>query len=147
MSKTLKPVCGFPFDQWGKMVTDIRKCSGGSSGFAPKRWLRTNASLRQAELRCPAEPPGPLRFLPLSSFVFEFFSHFLLPFHHRFRLQYFNNEKYEAERYDGFLKSYESASLKTTTTLAMLNFGQSAIFSVGLTGIMLLASQGIAAGG
>lgn len=28
----------------------------------------------------------------------------------------------------------------------MLNFGQSAIFSVGLTGIMLLASKGIAAG-
>lgn len=63
------------------------------------------------------------------------------------RLQYFNNEKYEAERYDGFLKTYETASLKTTTTLAMLNFGQSAIFSVGLTGIMLLASQGITAGG
>lgn len=61
-------------------------------------------------------------------------------------LQYFNNEKYEAERYDGFLKTYESASLKTTSTLAMLNFGQSAIFSVGLTGIMLLASKGIAAG-
>ncbi|KAM3613142.1 uncharacterized protein V6R79_021302 [Siganus canaliculatus] len=61
-------------------------------------------------------------------------------------VKYFNNEKYEAERYDGFLKSYESASLKTTSTLAMLNFGQSAIFSVGLTGIMLLASQGIAAG-
>lgn len=63
------------------------------------------------------------------------------------RLQYFNNEKYEAERYDGYLKIYESASLKTTSTLAMLNFGQSAIFSVGLTGIMLLASKGIAAGG
>ncbi|XP_068615296.1 iron-sulfur clusters transporter ABCB7, mitochondrial [Brachionichthys hirsutus] len=61
-------------------------------------------------------------------------------------VKYFNNEKYEAERYDGFLKSYESASLKTTSTLAMLNFGQSAIFSVGLTGIMLLASKGIAAG-
>lgn len=72
---------------------------------------------------------------------------FLLSFRHCFRPQYFNNEKYEAERYDGFLKNYESASLKTTTTLAMLNFGQSAIFSVGLTGIMLLASQGIAAGG
>lgn len=28
----------------------------------------------------------------------------------------------------------------------MLNFGQSAIFSVGLTAIMLLASKGIAAG-
>lgn len=61
-------------------------------------------------------------------------------------LQYFNNEKYEAERYDGYLKTYETASLKTTSTLAMLNFGQSAIFSVGLTGIMLLASKGIAAG-
>ncbi|XP_076594684.1 iron-sulfur clusters transporter ABCB7, mitochondrial isoform X1 [Chaetodon auriga] len=61
-------------------------------------------------------------------------------------VKYFNNEKYEAEKYDGYLKSYELASLKTTSTLAMLNFGQSAIFSVGLTGIMLLASQGIAAG-
>ncbi|XP_069553137.1 iron-sulfur clusters transporter ABCB7, mitochondrial [Brachyistius frenatus] len=61
-------------------------------------------------------------------------------------VKYFNNEKYEAERYDGFLKIYESSSLKTTSTLAMLNFGQSAIFSVGLTGIMLLASKGIAAG-
>uniref|UniRef100_A0A1A7WDI2 Iron-sulfur clusters transporter ABCB7, mitochondrial n=1 Tax=Iconisemion striatum TaxID=60296 RepID=A0A1A7WDI2_9TELE len=61
-------------------------------------------------------------------------------------VKYFNNEKYEAERYDEFLKIYESSSLKTTSTLAMLNFGQSAIFSVGLTAIMLLASEGIAAG-
>uniref|UniRef100_A0AAY4DH13 Iron-sulfur clusters transporter ABCB7, mitochondrial n=1 Tax=Denticeps clupeoides TaxID=299321 RepID=A0AAY4DH13_9TELE len=61
-------------------------------------------------------------------------------------VKYFNNEKYEAERYDGFLKIYESASLKTTSTLAMLNFGQSAIFSMGLTAIMVLASKGIMAG-
>ncbi|XP_077466286.1 iron-sulfur clusters transporter ABCB7, mitochondrial-like [Stigmatopora argus] len=61
-------------------------------------------------------------------------------------VKYFNNEHYEAEKYDSFLKSYESSSLKTTSTLAMLNFGQSAIFSVGLTGIMVLASKGIAAG-
>ncbi|KAJ8254896.1 hypothetical protein GJAV_G00198570 [Gymnothorax javanicus] len=61
-------------------------------------------------------------------------------------VKYFNNEKYEAERYDGFLKIYESSSLKTTSTLAMLNFGQSAIFSIGLTSIMVLASQGIMAG-
>uniref|UniRef100_A0A8B9YP33 Iron-sulfur clusters transporter ABCB7, mitochondrial n=1 Tax=Bos mutus grunniens TaxID=30521 RepID=A0A8B9YP33_BOSMU len=59
---------------------------------------------------------------------------------------YFNNENYEAQRYDGFLKTYEAASLKSTSTLAMLNFGQSAIFSVGLTAIMVLASQGIVAG-
>lgn len=36
--------------------------------------------------------------------------------------------------------------MKSTSTLAMLNFGQSAIFSVGLTAIMVLASQGIVAG-
>lgn len=61
-------------------------------------------------------------------------------------VKYFNNEKYEAQRYDGFLKTYETASLKSTSTLAMLNFGQNAIFSVGLTAIMVLASQGIVAG-
>ncbi|KAL2077584.1 hypothetical protein ACEWY4_027088 [Coilia grayii] len=61
-------------------------------------------------------------------------------------VKYFNNEKYEAERYDSFLKVYESSSLKTTSTLAMLNFGQSTIFTVGLTAIMVLASQGIMAG-
>uniref|UniRef100_A0A1A8CAC3 Iron-sulfur clusters transporter ABCB7, mitochondrial n=1 Tax=Nothobranchius kadleci TaxID=1051664 RepID=A0A1A8CAC3_NOTKA len=61
-------------------------------------------------------------------------------------VKYFNNEKYEAERYDEFLKIYESSSLKTTSTLAMLNFGQNAIFSVGLTAIMLLASKSITAG-
>uniref|UniRef100_A0A8C9NU35 Iron-sulfur clusters transporter ABCB7, mitochondrial n=1 Tax=Serinus canaria TaxID=9135 RepID=A0A8C9NU35_SERCA len=61
-------------------------------------------------------------------------------------VKYFNNEKYEAQRYDEFLKTYEKASLKTTSTLALLNFGQSAIFSVGLTAIMVLASQGIIAG-
>ncbi|TRZ01031.1 hypothetical protein DNTS_034923 [Danionella cerebrum] len=61
-------------------------------------------------------------------------------------VKYFNNEKYEASRYDGFLKVYESASLKTTSTLAMLNFGQNAIFSVGLTTIMVLASNGIITG-
>uniref|UniRef100_A0A2K6LK28 Iron-sulfur clusters transporter ABCB7, mitochondrial n=2 Tax=Rhinopithecus bieti TaxID=61621 RepID=A0A2K6LK28_RHIBE len=60
-------------------------------------------------------------------------------------VKYFNNERYEAQRYDGFLKTYETASLKSTSTLAMLNFG-SAIFSVGLTAIMVLASQGIVAG-
>ncbi|XP_045360683.1 iron-sulfur clusters transporter ABCB7, mitochondrial isoform X3 [Camelus bactrianus] len=61
-------------------------------------------------------------------------------------VKYFNNENYEAQRYDEFLKTYETASLKSTSTLAMLNFGQSAIFSIGLTAIMVLASQGIMAG-
>lgn len=61
-------------------------------------------------------------------------------------VKYFNNEKYEAERYDKVLQKYEVASLKTASSLALLNFGQNAIFSIGLTGIMLLAAQEIVKG-
>lgn len=61
-------------------------------------------------------------------------------------VKYFNNEKYEAKQYDEVLKKYEAASLKTASSLAMLNFGQGAIFSVGLSAIMLMASQQIAQG-
>ena len=66
--------------------------------------------------------------------------------HFFFPLQYFNNEKYEADRYDLSLRKYEVASLKTTTSLAGLNWGQQAIFSAGLTAIMYLATQGIVGG-
>ncbi|KAF8774247.1 iron-sulfur clusters transporter ABCB7, mitochondrial-like [Argiope bruennichi] len=58
-------------------------------------------------------------------------------------VKYFNNELYEAEQYDKALAKYEAASLKTTTSLAMLNFGQNAIFSAALTTIMVMASHGI----
>ena len=46
-------------------------------------------------------------------------------------VKYFNNETYEAEIYDKSLIRYEKASLKTSETLALLNFGQNAIFSAG----------------
>lgn len=61
-------------------------------------------------------------------------------------LQYFNNEKYEADRYDSSLKKYEEASLKTSTSLALLNFGQNAIFSGALSLIMVLAAKQIVQG-
>ncbi|XP_076247107.1 iron-sulfur clusters transporter ABCB7, mitochondrial-like [Calliopsis andreniformis] len=61
-------------------------------------------------------------------------------------VKYFNNEKFEAERYDESLKKYEAASLKTSTSLAMLNFGQNAIFSAALSLIMVLASKDIMQG-
>ena len=60
--------------------------------------------------------------------------------------QYFNNEKYEAEKYDVQLQKYEKASLKTTTSLALLNWGQNAIFSVGITAVMVMAANNIMAG-
>ena len=61
-------------------------------------------------------------------------------------VKFFNNEAYEAAQYDACLAKYETASLNTTTSLALLNWGQNAIFSCGLTAIMLLASGGITAG-
>jgi ATP-binding cassette, subfamily B (MDR/TAP), member 7 len=61
-------------------------------------------------------------------------------------VKYFNNERYEAERYDNVLKKYEDASLKTSSSLALLNFGQNAIFSVALSAIMLMAANDIAHG-
>jgi len=63
-----------------------------------------------------------------------------------FSFQYFNNENYETERYDKILARYEEKSLKTLQSLAVLNWGQNFIFSVGLTLIMVLASNQIMAG-
>jgi len=61
-------------------------------------------------------------------------------------VKYFNNEDYETARYDTSLRKYEAASLKTTTSLALLNFGQGMIFSAALAGIMVMASRDILAG-
>ncbi|CAF9920318.1 MAG: Iron-sulfur clusters transporter atm1, mitochondrial [Heterodermia speciosa] len=61
-------------------------------------------------------------------------------------VKYFNNEKYEVGRYDAALKSYESASIKVTTSLAFLNSGQNLIFSSALGAMMYLAADGVAAG-
>lgn len=62
-------------------------------------------------------------------------------------MQYFNNEQYEADKYDCILSKYEAAALKNSTSLSFLNFGQSAVFSVALTALMVMASQGIVQGG
>ncbi|CAJ0594372.1 unnamed protein product [Cylicocyclus nassatus] len=61
-------------------------------------------------------------------------------------VKYFNNEEFEADRYDYYLQKFERASLKTTSSLALLNFTQNAIFSAGLIGVMYLAAHKIAAG-
>ncbi|CAH0386894.1 unnamed protein product [Bemisia tabaci] len=61
-------------------------------------------------------------------------------------VKYFGNEQYEADRYDKVLRKYEAASLKTSTSLAMLNFGQNAIFSGAMSIAMVLAAKQIAAG-
>ncbi|GAU46637.1 hypothetical protein TSUD_246630 [Trifolium subterraneum] len=58
-------------------------------------------------------------------------------------VKYFNNEGYETDHYDKYLKRYEDAALKTQHSLALLNFGQNAIFSAALSTAMVLCSHGI----
>ncbi|KAI9089612.1 iron-sulfur clusters transporter ATM1 [Phlyctochytrium arcticum] len=61
-------------------------------------------------------------------------------------VKYFSNEKFEMKRYDKSLAKYEEAAIKTVQSLAFLNAGQSAIFSIAVTTVMWMASQGIVAG-
>ncbi|RMZ87539.1 hypothetical protein DV736_g5228, partial [Chaetothyriales sp. CBS 134916] len=61
-------------------------------------------------------------------------------------VKYFNNEKFEVNRYDKALKKYEDASIKVTTSLAFLNSGQNIIFSSALATMMYMAANGVAAG-
>jgi ABC-type transport system involved in Fe-S cluster assembly fused permease/ATPase subunit len=60
-------------------------------------------------------------------------------------VKYFNNEEYEAKRYDENLQNYESAAVSTEASLGVLNIGQSFIIAVAVTALMVLASQGVVA--
>ena len=46
-------------------------------------------------------------------------------------------------RYDAAMAGYERAALKTSYSLAFLNFGQSFIITCGLVGVMILAAVGV----
>jgi ATP-binding cassette, subfamily B, heavy metal transporter len=58
-------------------------------------------------------------------------------------VKYFGNEKHEADRYDTAMGRYEGAAVKTWVSLAGLNAGQAAIFSIGLTLVMVMATLAI----
>lgn len=61
-------------------------------------------------------------------------------------VKYFGNEDYEARRYDENLAVWEDAAVKNQTSLAVLNFGQGAIIAIGVTWLMIMASQGVVDG-
>ncbi|MGY4216186.1 ABC-type transport system involved in Fe-S cluster assembly fused permease/ATPase subunit [Bradyrhizobium sp. USDA 4522] len=58
-------------------------------------------------------------------------------------VKYFGAEEREARRYDRSMERYEQASVKTYTSLAVLNTGQAIIFTAGLTATMLMCAFGI----
>ena len=61
-------------------------------------------------------------------------------------VKYFNNEAWEARRYDEQLIKWEDAATRSQTTLAFLNLGQAAIIALGVTAMMWRAADGVVAG-
>jgi ATP-binding cassette subfamily B protein len=61
-------------------------------------------------------------------------------------VKYFNNEEFEAKRYDESLQRLRSARLKAQTTLSMLNTGQQLIIAIGLVAMLWRATLGVVEG-
>src|ERR1700678_2585868 len=61
-------------------------------------------------------------------------------------VKYFSAEAREAQRYDRSMARYEDASIKAYTSLAVLNAGQAAIFTIGLAAAMVMCVYGIESG-
>jgi ABC-type transport system involved in Fe-S cluster assembly fused permease/ATPase subunit len=59
-------------------------------------------------------------------------------------VKYFGNEDHEAGRFDQALRAYEHAAVKSGTSLAILNIGQSVIITIGVTVAMIMAGYGVA---
>jgi ATP-binding cassette subfamily B protein len=61
-------------------------------------------------------------------------------------VKYFGAETREAQRYDRSMARYEAMSVKTYTSLTVLNAGQAVIFTGGLTAVMMMSIAGIRSG-
>ncbi|MCU0827360.1 MAG: ABC transporter ATP-binding protein/permease [Tabrizicola sp.] len=61
-------------------------------------------------------------------------------------VKYFNAEAREADRYDGAMRQYEAAAVKTGLSLSFLNVGQSFLITTGLVIVMAMSALGVRAG-
>jgi ATP-binding cassette subfamily B protein len=61
-------------------------------------------------------------------------------------VKYFSNERFEQARYDENLQRLEKASIKSQTSLSVLNLGQSLIIAVTVTLLVWRATAGVVAG-
>ncbi|MEO5606695.1 MAG: ABC transporter ATP-binding protein/permease [Polaromonas sp.] len=61
-------------------------------------------------------------------------------------VKYFNNEEFEAKRYDENLVRYRTAAITSQKTLSLLNAGQQLIIALGLVAMLWRATQGVVDG-
>ncbi|MHA1528283.1 MAG: ABCB family ABC transporter ATP-binding protein/permease, partial [Alphaproteobacteria bacterium] len=61
-------------------------------------------------------------------------------------VKYFGAEGREAARYDGAMRGYEDAAIKTSVSLGLLNAGQSAIIVSGMVAVMAMTALEVQAG-
>ena len=61
-------------------------------------------------------------------------------------VKYFNNEAFEAQRYDASLEKLRKARIKSQTTLSLLNTGQQLIIATALVAMLWRATSAVAAG-
>ncbi len=61
-------------------------------------------------------------------------------------VKYFGNERYETARYDTAMEAYQNAAIRSQVSLALVNSGQSLIFTTGVVALMVMAGFDIAAG-
>ena len=61
-------------------------------------------------------------------------------------VKYFGNEEHESNRFDAALRRYEDAAIQSGSSLALLNIGQGAVISAGVTLLMVMAGMGVADG-
>ena len=61
-------------------------------------------------------------------------------------VKYFGAESREAARYDAAMQGYETAALKTSYSLGVINIGQALIINTAMVVVMLMSVQGVAAG-
>ncbi len=55
-------------------------------------------------------------------------------------VRYFNNEQHEVTRLDEALAQYERAAIRTRESLSLLNVGQAAVITIGVTAMLILAA-------
>jgi len=61
-------------------------------------------------------------------------------------VKYFNNEDFEAKRYDQSLEQLRRVALKSQTTLSLLNAGQQLVIATALVAMLWRATQGVVDG-